>query len=424
MISDFLARELDLIQSEEIPKFTRPPVFESVLSSSIRYAIFKGGRGSTKSLSVFTWSLEESYKDNYKNKTILVLREVNRNLDDVRDTYLDLIAQAGAESDFRAGKNGSIINKRTKCKIEFRGARTTEGKTKKSQANKLKGIHNVAVVIFEEAQDISEETLNTLLPTVARQGTARIEGKESQKKDAVRFIGMMNPILRKDPIIKKFETFDDCMILHVNIFDVPKEFQDAELLEQAESEKDTANYGHIWLGEPYQNIGGFPFSDLEQIETEEEFESFAFLDPSFNGGDYTALSFIAVKNGKLLIWGYCWRAPWNRCIDKIVSALREHNAQEFAFESNNIFSAGQDRFEQAGINAMPFLSVGEKHSRIYRAISEIEQYAQIVTNKCNSEFLNNLLEYNINAANDDAADSVASNLIYQQIVQKRNKTKK
>jgi PBSX family phage terminase large subunit len=381
----------------------------------IKYLLFKGGRGSGKTFAAISKLIEESFHKEFRKSVFLVMRELIGNLDDIEETILDVIDQAGLSHAFSI-KARKITNIYTKCAFVFRGARSTSGKTQMSQINKLKGLHKVRRVLIDEAQDMSEETLAVLLPTVNRSGQIKVKGKELKEPPQVQWIFCMNPNMKRDPAVAKVETQESHAILHVNIFDIESQFQDKQLLENAASEEGQYYYRHVWLGEEFYRMGGYPFATTKEIRTNEEFKTYAFLDPSFAGGDMTALSFICNAGGKIYFWGYCWREGWNTVKHDIVEKLREHNAISFFYESNAIADAPQEVFADLGIEALPQYSLGNKHNRIYRGAAQLEGKCAIVVNKGNEMFNKNVLEYNDEAANDDAADSLISNCMAHGVI--------
>jgi hypothetical protein len=117
-----------------------------------------------------------------------------------------------------------------------------------------------------------------------------------------------------------------------------------------------------------------------------------------------------------LFWGYCWRESWNTVKHQIAEKLVENNAVSFIYESNALADTPQEVFAGLGIDAIPHYSLGNKHNRIYRGAAFIEGRAAMVVNKCNSEFTKNVLEYSEEAANDDAPDSLVSNLMAHGVI--------
>lgn len=398
--------------------FELPEVWKEALDSGAKYIILKGGRGSGKTFAAIARLLEKSYLKDFRKAIFLILRELKGSLDGVRDTILDIIDQAGLTEDFTV-KRGELINLVTKVRFKFLGARSTGGITQLSQLNKMKGLHNVRIVFGEEAQDLSEETLSVLLPTINRAGQIKVKGVEKKNPPPVEWVFCMNPNKLRDPVIVKVETQSSYKVVHANIFDIEPEFQDAQLIEQAKSEEGQFYYDHVWLGKEFYHFGGAPFATLDTVYSSEEFETFAFLDPSFMGGDYTALSFAANYGGKLILWGYCWREAWNIKRDEIAALLREHNCVSFHYESNCLGSTPDEMFAEVGIDAQPFYSLGNKHARIYRGASYISGRAVLCKNKGNDAYYKNVTEYTSDAANDDAPDSLVSNLLCNGVIEQR-----
>lgn len=395
-----------------------PNVFVEALKRGAKYLVLKGGRGSGKTFAVIATMIEESYLTKFKKCTFLVIRELIGSLDGVRETIVDLITQAGLEEDFKF-TSSEIINLKTKCKFKFRGLRSTAGKTQLSQLNKIKGLHKIAKVFGEEAQDLTADSLDVLLPTVNRGGKIKVKGQKQQDQIDVQWLFCMNPNKKRDPVIEKVETQKSHEIIHVNIFDIEEKYQDKQLLEQAASEEGQLYYKHVWLGEEFAKVGGYPFANIDLIRTNDAPQSFAFLDPSFAGGDFTALSFAANYGGKLLTWGMCWRESWNHVKEEIVDLLKEHNCVSFYYESNSLGDTPQEIFADYGIDAQPWYSLGNKHARIYRGAHHIEGKALICTNKSNDEYVKNVLDYSDEAANDDAPDSLVSNLMAHDVIDYR-----
>ena len=145
-----------------------------------------GGRGSGKTFAaVSKKAVEDSYRKDYKGASILFIRELSGNISDTVDTVADILEQADLEGDFTIGAR-TITNRKTGCIMHFRSARSSTGRNQLGSVAKLKGIHNVRAVILEEAQELSEHTLNILIPTINRLGTIKIKGKENKKTPPAR----------------------------------------------------------------------------------------------------------------------------------------------------------------------------------------------------------------------------------------------
>lgn len=392
------------------------PIFDKAFNSGANYIILKGGRASGKTTKAVSKAIDNSFLNYYKNASILVFRELKGSLRGIIEKTKQLIRKAGNEIYFKFFTN-KIVNLITGCEFHFSGARSAGGTLLLSELSKLKGsIPDVKMVIFEEAQDASEEVLNVLFPTFNRDDDIKIKGKEREEFDDVIWIFCMNPNARIDPVIKKVQARENHFILHVNLFDLEPEFQDKKALIDAEADLGTYYYDHVWLGAPFYLFAGYPFANIETIESDKKYKSYAFLDPSFTGGDFTALNFIAEENGDLVTWGYCWREGWETVAPVIKDLLIEHGASEFYYESNNIATAPMTVFARLGIEANPRYSLGNKHNRIYQASYETKGRVTLITNKSNNDFIQNFTDYNKNAPHDDAADAFTSNLLCQGIL--------
>lgn len=320
-----------LLKTKE--KFSIPPIYRKIFGDeAAKYIVLKGGRGSGKTFAIICYMLEQSFEEKYRDSLFLVLREIQTSIEDsVHSVVSDLIKQAGLEQYFKI-THSKIINKLTNVEFAFTGLRSTGGKTSFSQVNKIKGKHKVRMVFMDEAQDASQDSLDVLFPTVNRSGnvsfTSEYErllrlafGAEEVDLTEARFFFAMNPNFAEDPVITKVRSFGDrAVIKHINIFDLPKRYQDTQLLEQAERERGEVTWPHVWLGEPSPKISGYPFAETPVVTAEEDEELLqcvAFLDPSYKGDDFTALSFVSQTRGYVFAWGYCFPHSWNSAIDQI-----------------------------------------------------------------------------------------------------------
>lgn len=411
------------------PPFYRfvPKYEESLKNPDIKYLLLQGGRGSGKSVAACCHLIEESFDQRFKNSKFIFGREIQVSIEDsVYSLVKMLIEQRQLMKYFRI-TNRSIINRITGVVMLFKGFRATGGATVFSQLNKLKGLANVKYIFVDEAQDLTEETINVLFPTVNR-GTdiMLVENAHFTANSAgdfepdTRFIFAMNANLKLDPIVAKVDLFIDSANddeyqpkaekIHMNIFDLPQEFQDKQLLEQAKAEESEIYYDHVWLGKPFYALSGTPFEDLPQITSNEHMQSIAFVDPSFNGGDFTAITFLGIqeKTGRLAAWGHVFPNAWDVCLPDMVKLITKYLPESVYYECNAIFGSGKTLFAQHGINAKPRLNSSNKEARIYRAASVVRNDLDLISNRSNREYINQVIAYSDRAKFDDAPDSLAS----------------
>lgn len=412
-----------LLETKE--KFSIPPIYRKIFGDeAAKYILLKGGRGSGKTFAIICYMLEQSFEEKYRDSLFLVLREIQNSIEDsVYSVVTDLIKQAGLEQYFKI-TNNKVINKLTNVEFAFTGLRATGGKTAFSQVNKIKGKHKVRMIFMDEAQDASQESLDVLFPTVNRSGNVSFTpeyerllrlafGAEDVDLTEARFFFAMNPNFAEDPVITKVRAFGDrTVIKHINIFDLPKRYQDPQLLEQAENEKGEITYPHVWLGKPSPKISGYPFADTPVVMAEEGDvppACVAFLDPSFKGGDFTALTFIAQVRGYVFAWGFCFHHSWNVAIDQIAEKINTFPVTEFYYEDNGVGTAPQDYFAVRGIDATPRTTLGNKHDRIFRVGAFLSlMRLRFVGNWSNQEWLTQTKKFNKDAEYDDAPDSLTN----------------
>lgn len=412
------------------PFYNLVPQYEKVFrDDSLKYILLKGGRGSGKSFCSCGFLIEESFNLEYKNSLFLFIREIQTSIEDsVYALAKSLIEQAHLQ-EFFTFKSNKIINKVTGVEFAFMGMRATGGKTAFSQINKIKGKFAIKYIFGDEAQDFTEDTLNTLFPTANRgKNIAVIEKDWHPKKQEIadpdtRFIFCMNPNFETDPVVGKVQKFGlKSVILHVNIFDIPPEFQDAQLLEQAKSEEGEIYYDHVWLGAASHKISGYPWVQLKEEMRNDAIPCVAFLDPSFKGGDHTALSFVGAIGRQLYCWGTSWSKAWNHCIDEICDEIKKWQPQIFDYEDNGgMGSVPEDMFAERGVAAYGKTSLGNKEVRIFKVAAFTAHRTIMLRNRCNNAWADGVTKYNLDAKNDDEADSLASAFITGGIITDRMK---
>lgn len=411
--------------------FNLPDQYRAHLDDdSIKYLCIKGGRGAVKSYSFVAKLVEESFQKKFENCGFLFAREVMTSIEDSVFGLVKLQIRNAQLDDFFTIYKNKIVNNLTGVQFIFLGLRATGGKTAMSQLNKIKGKVALKWIFVDEAQDLTEEVINVLFPTVNRGTNSGVIPQfwhEDKNLDTTetRFLFAMNVNKPVDPIVGKLKTMGkEATILHVNIFDLPPEFQDPQLIKQAKAEEKEIYYPHVWLGEPFYNFGGFAFSKFNFIESRRTPAAFCcFLDPSFKGKDYTAITFLGEVENKLVAWGYCWRRSWDNCLDDIAEAFIKYQPDVFWYEDNSLGTVPGTMLANIGIVAGGKTSIYNKESRIYKAAIFTAGMVSILESHSNAAYCQNLRDYNGEAdtENDDGADSYASVVIHSGIVKDKIK---
>lgn len=134
----------------------------------------------------------------------------------------------------------------------------------------------------------------------------------------------------------------------------------------------------------------------------------AFIDPSFEGGDYTALSIVKAHMQGVAVAGFVWKKAWNHCIDEIVKKLNHYHVKKLCFETNSLGSMPLDilrkNLNDVGVTGRK--SNTNKHSRIMAAGT----YAHLIhlSKESDKTYIDHVVKYEYKAKFDDAPDSLAS----------------
>lgn len=213
------------MKTASLPDWSQP-----LFDESLRYIAIKGGRGSGKSRSVATALILRAAS---KQLRILCGREIQKSIkDSVKRLLDDEIERTNLSSFFTStdteirGKNGSLFL--------FSGLRTNP--------ESVKSMEGIDICWVEEAQTVSQGSLDILIPT--------IRNPNSQ------IIFTWNPNQETDPVDKMFngKTLPPkSKLITVNYYDNPW-FPDV-LKQEMEYDKgrDIDKYLHVWEGQYVSN---------------------------------------------------------------------------------------------------------------------------------------------------------------------------
>lgn len=157
---------------------------------------------------------------------------------------------------------------------------------------------------------------------------------------------------------------------------------------------------------------GNPLSGVSWIDKFPEGESVAFLDPSFRGGDYSALSVGRGYFDGIAIQGFAWKKAWADCIPDLIAACRSLKISRLCFETNSLgtqpLAVLRAAFHDAGlqVGVVGRDSTGYKHSRIMAAGT----FAKLIHLAKTSHriYIDQVTKYEYGSKFDDAPDSLAS----------------
>lgn len=209
-----------------------PPFMAHVRRSLARHIVLHSGRGPGKSLNVAYHMLCESYEQKLRNACF---REIQRSMADSSKQILDDWTKH-PKAPWPEGfwdTSGSTIRGANGSTFIFRGLSSSTGTDRSVQS--LEGIDRVWV---EEAQNISEDSYNLLVPTIRKPGS--------------RFYWTFNPRFPTDPVWKYLAALKgkdpNVFVMELSWEDNP--FWTAELEQERQRwlKYMPESYDHIWRG--------------------------------------------------------------------------------------------------------------------------------------------------------------------------------
>lgn len=208
-------------------------VYKELFNPKWRHIVYHGGRASGKSTAA---AMSIILRGRQKKMRILCTRELQNTLaDSVHKLLKDIIEEHGF-TDYVV-TNDIIRNSVTGTEIIFKGLR------KDSQA--IKSTEGIDICWIEEAQTITESSIELLVPTI--------------RKDGSQLIWTFNRLTELDPVYVKFCRVpeDDIFVSHVNS-DVLEAIGQLPQTMIKERERDRVNnpaiFSHVWLGQPMDQV--------------------------------------------------------------------------------------------------------------------------------------------------------------------------
>ena len=197
-----------------------------------RYKVLWGGRGGGKSWTIAKVLLQKGREQKLR---ILCTREIQKTIkDSVHKLLSDQIKLCGY-NDYNITRD-AIINKSTGSEFIFVGLNQL------GDRDKLKSMEGIDICWCEEAQSLSEESIDKLVPTIRRDGSE------------IWFT--FNKFTHMDPVSKRFCNKKDPDILEIKINYDENPWCPEEILKDANKmeAEDYDKYLHVYLGEPISQL--------------------------------------------------------------------------------------------------------------------------------------------------------------------------
>lgn len=205
-------------------------VYKELFNAKWRHIVYHGGRGSGKS-SAAAYAL--LLRGRQKKLRVLATREYQNSISDSVHKLLKDLIEKHSFTDYIV-QNDTIRNTLTGTEFIFKGLK------KDSQA--IKSLEGIDICWVEEAQSVSEDSIDTLIPTIRKAGS--------------QLIWTFNRLTELDPVYVKLcmHPSDDTYVAKVNsdtleaIGQLPQVLIDER--EKSRKNDDPDLFAHIWLGEP------------------------------------------------------------------------------------------------------------------------------------------------------------------------------
>lgn len=288
-----------------------------LLTKQSRYKVLYGGRGSGKSFSIALALLIKGMKDKIR---VLCTRQIQASIkDSVHKLLSDLIYGYSLEKYYSITQDS------------IRGINGTEFifKGLKNNVSEIKSTQGINYVWCEEAEAITEESWDILIPTI-------------REKDSEVWISF-NPNKKSDSTYQRFVVNkpDNCISVEMNYMDNP--FFPDVLREEMEfcKEINYPKYEHIWLGIPNSEAGNlikmsmFKRFNIPPITYE---GMYIVCDTAFSekkSADNSAFLLVGVKGKDVyLLDGYCKKVMFVDLCNDLKSFYM--HAKEVYGRNNNI----------------------------------------------------------------------------------------
>lgn len=155
-----------------------------------------------------------------------------------------------------------------------------------------------------------------------------------------------------------------------------------------------------------------PLHGIQSCPTFMPGDCVAFIDPSFKGGDFTAMTVVRKYFDGVSVYGRVWKKAWYDCADDIVDVALEKGVKMIAIETNSLGDQPvmvlRKEMMQAAIacGVVAWTTTSNKHLRIM-ALGPMAKYIY-VSEDSDVEYRKQVKDYEYGVKNDDAPDSLAT----------------
>ena len=131
------------------------------------------------------------------------------------------------------------------------------------------------------------------------------------------------------------------------------------------------------------------------------------IDAAYGGEDYTAFTICRKKDGKYYVYGRCWRKHIDDVQDDIIKLRQSFNAGRIHCENNGDKGYLGKALRQKGERVAIYHESMNKYLKITSYL-KAEWRNVVFVSGTDTEYINQICDYNENAEHDDCPDSLAS----------------
>lgn len=304
------------------------------------YLLLEGGRGSSKSHGLARFILYLC--DTTPNLRVVGGREVMERISEsVHTLFSDIIKKYNL--DFTIYRD-SIKHNSNDSSIRYKGFKSAE-------ESAVKGLEGVDILWIDEAQDISEETLEAIVPTI--------------RKENSKIFFSMNRFMRNDPVYVQFANHPRCLHININYYDnphlTPRELEKAE----ESKRRSEAEYNRVWLGIPYDRADDYLFNSSTLHNAVKPMPSIRYEFPAkvigidfAAQGDDRCVACILQREGNMQ-WGIADMVSWGSkeatdSIGRIVQLLGREKPDVAVLDVGGMGTIVHSRLVELGVKIQRF----------------------------------------------------------------------
>lgn len=136
-------------------------------------------------------------------------------------------------------------------------------------------------------------------------------------------------------------------------------------------------------------------------------QGIAHIDAAYGGEDYTAFTIANKIGSDYYIFGKLWRKHVDECVQEIIKYRKQFNGNRIYCEDNGDKGYLRRDLRKLGENAISYHESQNKFVKICSYGKSVWEHVYFVSGTDQS-YIDQILEYNIDAEHDDAPDSFAS----------------